>query len=110
VGRQDITAHVDFTHLARAGREAGIQLTGFTDQAHFLVGLGALELASKAFKGDTLRQSLALKTLILPGGLGGTMKVLIQNKGDFSGTLSGLKLSPFKNSELHGGRGFGPSP
>ena len=100
VGGQDITAHVDFTHLARAGREAGVQLTGFTDQLHFLMGLGAPGLASKAFGGDTLRQSLALKTLLLPGGLGGTMKILIQHKGDFSGALSGLKSSPFRNSEL----------
>ena len=61
---------------------------------------GAPELASKAFGGDTLRQSLALKTLLLPGGLGGTMKILIQHKGDFSGALSGLKNSPFRNSEL----------
>jgi SAM-dependent MidA family methyltransferase len=102
VGRQDITAHVDFTSLVRAGREVGLQLTGFTDQLHFLMGLNAPELSERAFKGDSLRARLGLKTLLLPGGLGGTMKVLIQHKGDFSGDLSGLRASPFgtKDGEM----------
>ena len=103
VGRQDITAHVDFTSLVRAGKEVGLQLTGFTDQLHFLMGLDAPQLVERASKGDPLRQRLALKTLLLPGGLGGTMKVLIQHKGDFSGSLSGLRSPPFKKKELEEG-------
>ena len=41
VGEQDMTAHVDFTALARAGRPAGLDVTGFTNQMSFLIGLGA---------------------------------------------------------------------
>ena len=40
VGRQDITAHVDLTALARAGHEAGLSLLGSTTQARFLADLG----------------------------------------------------------------------
>lgn len=100
VGRQDITAHVDFTSLVGAGREVGLQLTGFTDQLHFLMGLNAPELAERVFRRDPLRGRLALKALLLPGGLGGTMKVLVQHKGDVSVDLSGLRASPFRAKDL----------
>lgn len=34
-GEQDITAHVDFTHVAEAGQQAGFHVAGFTNQASF---------------------------------------------------------------------------
>ncbi len=37
-GQKDLTAHVDFTALAEAGKEAGLMACGFCDQHHFLVG------------------------------------------------------------------------
>ncbi|MDE2860886.1 MAG: SAM-dependent methyltransferase [Chloroflexota bacterium] len=40
VGRQDMTAHVDFTSLARAGEERGLAVAGFTSQREFLLNLG----------------------------------------------------------------------
>jgi SAM-dependent MidA family methyltransferase len=40
IGRQDITAHVDFTTLRASAREAGFEPLGQTDQAHFLSRLG----------------------------------------------------------------------
>ena len=41
-GEIDLTAHVDFTSLAEAALAAGLDLAGFTDQHHFMVGLGRL--------------------------------------------------------------------
>ena len=38
VGLQDITAWVDFTAVAEAGERAGLQVAGYTTQAHFLIG------------------------------------------------------------------------
>ena len=35
VGYQDMTAHVDFTTLATVGEEAGLSVTGFTNQMVF---------------------------------------------------------------------------
>jgi SAM-dependent MidA family methyltransferase len=42
-GLQDVTAHVDFTAVARAGESAGLELLGYTSQARFLLNCGALE-------------------------------------------------------------------
>jgi len=43
VGRKDITAHVDFTGIALAAQHAGLQVLGYTCQAHFLFNLGLAE-------------------------------------------------------------------
>jgi SAM-dependent MidA family methyltransferase len=42
VGRKDITAHVNFTGLAVAAQEAGLNLLGYTSQARFLMNCGLL--------------------------------------------------------------------
>ncbi len=40
IGRQDLTAHVDFTAVERAAAERGWRTLGLTTQARFLVGAG----------------------------------------------------------------------
>ena len=55
-GLSDITAHVDFSGIARAARAGGLQLLGYTSQARFLLNCGLL---------DALRDAL----LQLPGGV-----------------------------------------
>jgi SAM-dependent MidA family methyltransferase len=42
VGHKDITAHVDFTGIALAGQEAGLEVLGYTSQARFLLNCGLL--------------------------------------------------------------------
>jgi SAM-dependent MidA family methyltransferase len=44
VGTKDITAHVDFTGIALAGQDAGLEVLGYTTQAHFLLNCGLLDL------------------------------------------------------------------
>jgi SAM-dependent MidA family methyltransferase len=44
VGEQDLTAHVDLTHLEQAAPRVGLQPLGRTSQAEFLAGLGLGEL------------------------------------------------------------------
>ena len=44
VGEKDITAHVNFSGIALAGQDAGLQVLGYTSQAHFLINCGLLEL------------------------------------------------------------------
>jgi SAM-dependent MidA family methyltransferase len=46
-GLQDITAHVDFSVLARSARAAGIGLLGYTTQAHFLINLGITDVLAR---------------------------------------------------------------
>jgi SAM-dependent MidA family methyltransferase len=43
VGLKDITAHVNFTGVALAGQDAGLNVLGYTSQARFLLNLGLAE-------------------------------------------------------------------
>jgi SAM-dependent MidA family methyltransferase len=75
-GHQDITAHVDFTSLKAAMEAAGLHILAFLDQTYFLLGLAHGHLETLDY-----RRRQALKTLLMPGGLGSTMKVLVAAKG-----------------------------
>jgi len=92
-GDQDITAHVDLTSVCMAAEMEGAEILGLLEQGHFLIGLGALD---KAYGDDTetLKQRLALKTLLVPGGLGTTHKVLLLGKQVGAPTLRGCSFKP----------------
>jgi SAM-dependent MidA family methyltransferase len=105
VGEQDITAHVNFSDLIRAGEEVGLKTVGFTDQTHFLLGLGiAREMEMVASHGeeppDSNREFLALKQLVNPQGMGKVFKVLIQSKGVDGNGLMGMAFNPFFASSI----------
>jgi SAM-dependent MidA family methyltransferase len=96
-GEQDLTAHVNFSALIDAGREAGLELTGFTTQERFLMALGeANEFADLYDEGQTeverLQARLKLKRLLDPGSMGNIFKVLIQHRGLAAPRLTGLKF------------------
>jgi SAM-dependent MidA family methyltransferase len=84
VGRQDITAQVDFTTLVNAGRKAGFKTLGYTTQGEFLSNLG-LEylrqgLASLRLPGSSLQSNqVGMLQLARPDGLG-KFRVLAQGK------------------------------
>ena len=40
MGEKNITAHVNFTGIALAGQEAGLQVLGYTSQGRFLLNCG----------------------------------------------------------------------
>jgi SAM-dependent MidA family methyltransferase len=90
-GTRDITSHVDLTSVERTARELGCTTLGVIDQTYFLLALGLPELsdAGGTSLADT-RKRLALKTLLMPGGLGSTHKVMIFAKGVDVPTLRGL--------------------
>jgi SAM-dependent MidA family methyltransferase len=48
VGEKDITAHVNFTGVALAAQEAGLDVLGYTTQARFLMNCGMLDLLAGA--------------------------------------------------------------
>lgn len=86
VGEKDITAHVDFTALQKAGSEAGLQTLFFSEQYRFLLGLGFFEElvrleAAAVDEKEARALRLSLKNLIMPeAGMGETFKVLVQGK------------------------------
>jgi SAM-dependent MidA family methyltransferase len=43
VGEKDITAHVNFSGVALAGQDAGLDVLGYTSQARFLINCGFLD-------------------------------------------------------------------
>jgi SAM-dependent MidA family methyltransferase len=87
LGEQDLTAHVDFSALLKAGEESGLEKLFYGDQCKFLLGLGFVDalLQAQAHEQEPHRAQalrLTLKNLILPdGGMGEIFKVLIQGKG-----------------------------
>ena len=83
-GLQDITANVDFTAVAEAGVESGLELAGFTTQAHFLAasGLDELMMASDPNQmRDHLQLVQGVKTLTLPSEMGERFKVIALSRG-----------------------------
>jgi SAM-dependent MidA family methyltransferase len=95
-GEQDITAHVDFTSVRAAAEAEGCATLGFLDQTYFLMGLltGGREpfAVSAMHMAETAKGSRHLKTLIMPGGLGSTHKVLILGKGVGAPALHGCSF------------------
>lgn len=92
-GLQDVSAHVDFTALARAAEQTGLQVAGFASQADFLLGTGLLEdVAATAEGWGRVAASGAAKRLILPGLMGESFKVLGLTRGlDFTPRGFGLR-------------------
>lgn len=83
IGEQDITAHVNFSDLIKAGSAAGLQMESFTTQMNFLMQLGVLEelqALAPARNAESLQRVMAIKKLMLPDGMGERFKVLIQQK------------------------------
>jgi SAM-dependent MidA family methyltransferase len=59
VGRKDITAHVNFTGVALAAQDAGLNVLGYTSQAHFLINCGLLPpLVDAPLEEKTMAQKL----------------------------------------------------
>ena len=94
VGEQDLTAHVNFTALAREAREAGLLWLGTTTQDRFLVANGILDGLDAEPDGGVaaVKRRLQVKQLIHPDGMGRTFKVAAFAKGlDAVVRLSGLR-------------------
>ncbi len=100
IGRQDITAHVDFTALERWGERCGLDKIGFIQQGLFLMALGLGDrIAAISYQEQPLSQLLqrrdALHQLLDSTGLGG-FGVLVQSKGlretETSQPLKGLTI------------------
>ncbi len=78
VGAKDITAHVNFTAMALAAQEAGLEVLGYTTQAHFLINCGLL---SKLELLPQMARAQAAK-LMMEHEMGELFKVLLLAKGE----------------------------
>jgi SAM-dependent MidA family methyltransferase len=77
VGEKDITAHVDFTAIALAAQNAGLEVLGYTSQAHFLINCGLVEM----LEGTDIKTTANAHKLIAEHEMGELFKVIGFAKG-----------------------------
>ncbi|MFZ6848697.1 class I SAM-dependent methyltransferase [Undibacterium sp. RuRC25W] len=83
-GLQDITAHVDFTAMAKAALDEGLDLLSYTSQAAFLLESGIASLLGRQSAEQVLSylpQANALQKLVSPAEMGELFKVLVVGNG-----------------------------
>ena len=83
-GLQDITSHLDFSAIAQAARDSGLEVAGYTGQAQFLVNCGITEILSGTPASDAAAYApLAAQAqkLLSPAEMGELFKVIVFSKG-----------------------------
>ncbi|MDP2640331.1 MAG: SAM-dependent methyltransferase [Betaproteobacteria bacterium] len=91
-GLQDITSHIDFSAVARAGREAGLELLGYTGQAQFLINCGITDIMLRTPPENAAAyspQAAAAQQLLSPSEMGELFKVIALGK-DYAAPLVGF--------------------
>ncbi len=101
IGRQDITASVDFSTLTSAGEAAGLRTIGGTSQAEFLAALGIGDAVSQQPAAAEFEAFYALRRAAIeltdPGNLG-RIRTLFQGKNVPDKLPLGLSLTPSSGS------------
>lgn len=89
-GLQDITANVDFTAVAEAADNAGLDVLGFTPQATFLIANGLENHLMYALENTPDKQyqlAQQVRTLTLPAEMGEHFKVITLGRNINEGLL-----------------------
>jgi SAM-dependent MidA family methyltransferase len=100
VGEQDLTAHVDFSAVRRAGEEAGLTFAGQTTQGAFLASLEMGDLLVALGKDpqtalpDYLAAQAAILRLIDPGGMGRFGVLIMARDAPVCPPLKGFTVQP----------------
>lgn len=83
-GLQDITAHVDFSAIAAAASDAGLDVLGYMSQEQFLVNCGITDLMLRTPPEDAARylpQAAAATKLLSPAEMGELFKAIAFGRG-----------------------------
>ena len=101
-GLTDITCWVDFTHVAEAAAQTGLQVRSFATQMAWLLDAGietllAQELAAASVEAHRHRLVQGVKTLLLPGEMGEAVKMLCLTRGLADG-LGAVKTQDLRAS------------
>ena len=105
-GEQDLTAHVNFSALAAACEQEGMEVEKLRTQSQFLMGIGETTQFADAFDDCRLPQerakvALQLKHLVTPVGMGETFQVLMASRGIDTKKIAALSgLSFGKSSQF----------
>jgi SAM-dependent MidA family methyltransferase len=79
LGAQDITWHINFSHISRIAKSAGCRVGGFVSQANFLINTGALDFLSEHDPNNISNfkiQTNAFQRLTSPAEMGDLVKVI----------------------------------
>lgn len=79
-GEQDLTAHVNFSAIQKAGEEAGLKTGTFCTQPQFLTRILQKAVADKSFAEWDARRARQFQTLTHPEHLGRAFRVLVQSR------------------------------
>jgi len=79
-GEQDLTAHINFSAIQRAGEEAGLKTECFLSQARFLTHILEKTVKDKSFGEWNSARTRQFQTLTHPEHLGRAFRVLIQSR------------------------------
>jgi SAM-dependent MidA family methyltransferase len=99
VGLQDITAWVDFTAVAEGAQAAGLEVRGYTTQAHFLIGCGLEGFLAHVAELDIVERinlSRQAMVLTLPGEMGERFKVMALAKA-YDAPLRGFAVRDLRH-------------
>jgi SAM-dependent MidA family methyltransferase len=99
IGLQDITAHVDFTDIAKAAVDNQLEVSGFTTQAGFLLENGIAELAETQLQSLSEEQryqiSQQMQKLLMPGQMGEVIKAILLTKSKKTENSEFCKITGF---------------
>lgn len=94
IGKQDITAHVNFSALSCWGRKYDLQCSGYTTQADFLRSLGLMNYLRKLeLENQKKNRDFILQIQKLQMDMGNKFKVLIQQKRVKTKILTGTQFA-----------------
>jgi SAM-dependent MidA family methyltransferase len=97
-GLQDISAWVDFTRVAEAGTDAGLEVAGFCTQAAFLLANGIeADVAAAPSTVERARAASEARQLLLPGEMGESCKAIALSR-DLDVSLRGFALQDLRHS------------
>jgi SAM-dependent MidA family methyltransferase len=99
-GLQDITAHVDFTAIADAAIEGGLEVLGYTSQARFLMNAGLMEQLTGLNPSDAAayaRVVAPVQKLLSEAEMGELFKVMAIGRG-IEQPLTGFTRGDRRNS------------
>lgn len=98
VGLQDLTANVDFSAVAEAALDSGLELSGYTTQALFLIACGLDDVMARlqSASNDPLSMMQGVKLLTLPSEMGERFKVIGLSRG--IGPLRGFAMRDMRDA------------
>ena len=97
IAEADITAHINWTDIAKRAERNGLHVAGFTDQHHFLTGI----IARFPEIIESEKSKRALQTLLHPEMLGRSFQVLALTKDvDLDRLLSGFQFARNAGKQL----------